>query len=130
MCDATDRTPDDVAQRVLDLVMLEITRTRARYRRRYPDAYQCPETGERSLLAIGLGPTALSVRVRSHEHHHVHGDGHGPTVLVSIATNRTIKEVERIAVATDLYDAGLCARYAVGFGALLGVELARIGLEP
>ena len=42
----------------LDLLTVEVARTRDRYGKRYPVGYTCPVSGERSSVAIGRGPTA------------------------------------------------------------------------
>jgi hypothetical protein len=123
-------TPDDHAQRALDLLVLEWARTCDRYRRRYPAGYVCPVSGERSLVAIGRGPTSLAVRVRDTEAHHIHGGGQGVIFRGPIAVNRIAKEGERIAEVIGLFDAPLCPRYLFGFGLLLGILLTRIGLAP
>jgi hypothetical protein len=126
----TNCTADDRAQQMLDLLVLEVARTRDRYRTRFPVGYACPASGERSWVAIGRGPTALAVRVRPEEGHHPHGEGQGVVFKGPIAVNRIAKEAERIAMSVGLFDADLCPHYLFGFGHLLGILLARIGLEP
>jgi hypothetical protein len=122
------RTADDAAQPILDKIVMEVARVEARYQQRFPAGYACPETGERSWLALGTQRTSLAYRVSPTERHHPHGDGQGVIYQGPIAVNRIAKEAERIAEAIGLFDAGLCARYLFGFGLLIGILLARIGI--
>jgi hypothetical protein len=118
------------AQRVLDDLKLEVARVEARYDRRYPPGYVCPKTGEPSWVALGLGPTSIAYRVGATEGHHPHSGHVGVIFYGPTAVNRIAKEAERIAEAIGLFDAGLCIRYVFGFGVLLGILLARIGIVP